>query len=500
MKYCANKFRIKNYFFVFSLLIIPSFACLSVPNSSSFVSPSLESKILHYDASPLFRTARWSVYARYLDTKETVIDFYGGKTLATGSNLKLITAAAALETLGPTFTYQTDIFYDGNIQDGVLSGNLYIRGSGDPTLFSGVVPEVVSLNDVATEISTKLKTLKVTRVEGGIIADATLFKKVSVPYDWCWGDLGSRNAALPGALCLHENVIDFTVKATPTGVVFEKSDPDLTFIKVDNKMTVGHPRSLFHYQTHGLPADSHITVSGNIPLDGENYVLKAALPDPSFTLAAVLTRKIRAQGIALDGDPGVLYTQTQYDPEKRLYTVDSPRLSTIIYYLLKHSINLYAEQLCISLGQKKYGVATTAAGAQALSAYLAELKLPVEGLVINDGSGLSRYTAVSPKLIVGLLDHVASTAYFKDYYNALGIAGDPDDISFFTDWGRDTAMANNARIKSGSLGEVKAHSGYVTTKSGRLIAFSMIVNNYNGAPEEVTRAHQDLLLALAQLE
>ncbi len=84
------------------------------------------------------------------------------------------------------------------------------------------------------------------------------------------------------------------------------------------------------------------------------------------------------------------------------------------------------------------------------------------------------------------------------FYNSLGIAGDPDDIGYMKNMGRGTRAAKNLRAKTGSITNVRAHSGYVSTKSGKFLSFSMIANNYTGSRRSVDKLHEKIMVALAQ--
>jgi len=113
--------------------------------------------------------------------------------------------------------------------------------------------------------------------------------------------------------------------------------------------------------------------------------------------------------------------------------------------------------------------------------------------------GLSPTNTISTKMMVEMLVIMCSHQYFEAFYNSLGVAGDPDDLSSFKNWGQGTAIENNVRVKSGTINRVKSHSGYVKDRKGRLIAFSMIANNYKGSVKNINNMHKKLLIALAKM-
>jgi len=107
---------------------------------------------------------------------------------------------------------------------------------------------------------------------------------------------------------------------------------------------------------------------------------------------------------------------------------------------------------------------------------------------------------ITTKAIVEMLEFMSKSDMFEDYYNTFSVAGDPNDIGWFKSFGEGTPVAYNARIKSGTIGRVKSHSGYIKDKSGRLIAFSFIANNLSISGSSMTKIHEELLKAISNLD
>jgi D-alanyl-D-alanine carboxypeptidase/D-alanyl-D-alanine-endopeptidase (penicillin-binding protein 4) len=118
---------------------------------------------------------------------------------------------------------------------------------------------------------------------------------------------------------------------------------------------------------------------------------------------------------------------------------------------------------------------------------------------IYDGSGLSPADRITPRTMVEQLVYASKQNWFPDFYRSLGIAGDPEDIGYFNHFGNGTPIANNARIKSGLISDVRSMSGYLHDKKGRLIVFSMIANNYDGHKNDVDNLYKKILIELADL-
>jgi D-alanyl-D-alanine carboxypeptidase/D-alanyl-D-alanine-endopeptidase (penicillin-binding protein 4) len=486
-KYCA------------AILVSIFFAgCATIPENSP-----IEAAVKVHDESRLFTCGTWSVYAVHTDTGEAIIEHNIDKVLAIGSNMKIITGSAALSLLGPDYRFSTPVYYDGDIASGVLKGNIYIRGSGDPALASSLFSKEYSLSGLIDTLVEQLDVAGIESIGGSIVADSLLFPDKGIPEDWTWADLGTGYGAPTSALCINENVFVLTIRggAEPgSPVTLIRTDPPTPTVEIENRFMTGTAGSYFRYEVTGLPLENTCSFSGSVPADGNEYTCRAAIPDPPLLLVRLITDRLITRGIPVSGKPYRLDTPVDYRDFHLLYTITSPKLKDILFMLFKRSVNLYAEQLCRAIGLATSGQASTAAGVKGIENFLTEKGLPMYCIHINDGSGLSRYTRVSTNLIVKLLCYMEKTDLFTGFYRAFGVAGDPEDLSFFADWGCGTAIAHNARIKSGSLKRVKAHSGYVRNRSGRLIAFSMIANNYDGIPEDVNEVHRDLITRLAELE
>lgn len=489
--------------FLFCLCILSVSTCVTSVKTTNYAGTSfrtIQERIRYYMDSRLFRPGLWSVSALYIDTDEIIADINSNKGLATGSNMKILTSAAALSILGPEYRYYTNFFYDGEITCGILKGNLYIRGSGDPVFLSGVVPSANTLKDITTQLINKFAELGIGRIAGSVISDSLLFTGSSIQEDVTWHSVGTDYGTETSALCINENMTEFHFKANEDEVKFVSVSLPVPYANVINSLKPVNRYSQFYYHIEGSPFSHSIKIYGDIPCDGQIYTIKAAVPDPALLVACTFTNAIEQTGIAVEGPPSKLNTEKKYNNKNMLLSIQSPPLKEIVYFLLKKSINLYAEQLCITSGLYKNRNATTESGIQAILAFLKTSIHSTEGIAIYDGSGLSRFTKISTRNIVTLLKYMTTTDVFQEFYNAFGIAGDPDDISFFTSWGQGTDMAFNARIKSGSIKWVKAHSGYVHDRNGRLIAFSMIANNYNGSPYDVEEVHREIIGMLAELE
>lgn len=151
------------------------------------------------------------------------------------------------------------------------------------------------------------------------------------------------------------------------------------------------------------------------------------------------------------------------------------------------------------MGATRGKIGGTSEGLQIIEEFLDANNISTEGMELFDGSGLSRTNMIATKTMVDLLKFMVTQPSFDSFYKSLSVAGDPDDIGYFNNFGSGTLISNNARIKSGTIEGVRSHSGYLRDIKGRLIAFSFIANNYKGRTSKINQMHKTILLELAHL-
>ncbi|MCK5086114.1 MAG: D-alanyl-D-alanine carboxypeptidase/D-alanyl-D-alanine-endopeptidase, partial [Melioribacteraceae bacterium] len=175
-------------------------------------------------------------------------------------------------------------------------------------------------------------------------------------------------------------------------------------------------------------------------------------------------------------------------------------LKDIVYIINKRSDNLYTEMMLKAIALNQTGEGSTDKGTEEVEEFLKENNINTDGLLLGDGSGLSRTNAITAKMMVDLLDILTKKNYFDVFYNSLAVVGDPNDISYFKNTGRGTVIEKNARVKSGVIQGVRAYSGYLKNMSGRTIAFSLIANNFDGSGSRVSTIHKNIMIELAKLK
>jgi len=351
---------------------------------------------------------QWSVYVINTENNQVILDIHGEKSLAPASNLKLLTSAVALSLLGENRTFKSYLEYSGSINNsGILSGNLYIRGEGDPTLGSSEMNGVLSLSDLMDRWLNAIQTEGIKNINGDIIADDSYLDYMPLPGDWFWEDMGNYYAAGTSGLCINENMYRLYFK--PANMVGEnaaviRTEPEVPDLVFFNHMKTGPVGSGDKGFIYGAPWQYLHQLEGTIPAGVKEFSIKGALPDPAKFAAHSLYNKLISNKIAISGNIFTLREINRDDKSRKLFHVtESPPLKEIIYRLNKKSVNIYTEQLLKILGKEFKGEGSLQKGISVYKDWLEEHNIYTDGLFIHDGSGLSRANGTPTRFFAEML-------------------------------------------------------------------------------------------------
>ncbi|MBK8448341.1 MAG: D-alanyl-D-alanine carboxypeptidase/D-alanyl-D-alanine-endopeptidase [Micropruina sp.] len=391
--------------------------------------------------------------------------------LKPASNMKLVTAAAALDLLGPTSTFSTAVYSPAAAVDGAVS-TLYLRGHGDPTLRES------DLNSLAVQV----KNAGVTKV-GRVIGDGSFFDGDRYNNYWDPVDYNNAYAAQVSGLTLSPSsgyavgTVQVTYqpgsgkgKKAKLGLVPARAAGYVTLVNKTTTTSAGTGASISVRRKSGT---NTITVSGRVALKRSLVKRTVTISDPARYAAHVFTRVLRANGVTVTGSPGTGGTPTS---RVQLASDSSVPLSSIVKLLMKPSNNGMTEHLMKTLGRVNDKAGTWKAGASAVRNWLATTQSVPGNVILVDGSGLARRNRLTARVLVRMLQYAQTRPWFATFYDALPVAGNADPAIGGTLATRmiGTAAQNNLRAKTGTLRGVTALSGYVTDRSGRRYTFSML--------------------------
>jgi D-alanyl-D-alanine carboxypeptidase/D-alanyl-D-alanine-endopeptidase (penicillin-binding protein 4) len=392
-----------------------------------------------------------SIYAVHCDTGKIYMDKNSDLSLMPASCLKIVTTAAALHLLGPEYRFETHLEYDGCIDSNTLYGTIYIRGGGDPCLGSDRTSSSLSWEKQIENWADAIQKKGIQRIKGEIRGDASSWEKALAVPSWAWEDIGNYYGAGASALSFHENSYSLFFKPTRIGerAYIVRTEPPLPSLILHNEVCTGPEGSGDRACIYGSECSPVHYVRGTIPAGVHEFVIKGALPDPGACCADLLTQELRERGIEID-------TIEVMGLNKRvgLHTTYSPTIREIVYWTNQKSINLYAEHLLKKIGEVVYKEGSTVAGTRAITHFLANQNIDLNGLNIVDGSGLSRKNLITTKQLVHLLVTMKHSECFPIFFDSL-----PQKHALI-------------RAKSGTLSSVKGYAGYVGN-----IAFAILINN-----------------------
>jgi D-alanyl-D-alanine carboxypeptidase/D-alanyl-D-alanine-endopeptidase (penicillin-binding protein 4) len=421
------------------------------------------------------RGGQWGVIVVSVTRGDTLYSEQPDLLLKPASTMKLMTTAMALEKFGPEHTFKTEVLADGNVNGGVVAGNLYLRGGGDPTLslrfWQGESPmDALARQVVAAGIR---------QVNGDIVADESAFQKERIPVGWKNSYLMSSYAAPVSALSLNENLVWIVARPEKGKAVVELDPPSTAIPVTSNVRVVGGRggRISAHRTANG------ITVNGSIGATSGPRRYSLVVQEPPVFAAGALDASLRKAGVGIAGGvrPGVTPNDAAAVAEVR-----SLPLANIVSYMNRESINHFAELLYRSASSDKARPASSEAALETLRDILAsKAGTRREDVRVADGSGLSEADSITARAMVQLLAYAHRAPWGSVFHASMPVAGESELLQRRM---RSTPAHGNLHAKTGTTNTVASLAGYVTALNGEVLAFAF---TYNGRDRWNARTTMD---------
>ena len=441
---------------------------------------------------PSFHNAYWGVAIKSLDNGQVLFTLNDTKGFIPASNMKMYTTAAGLARLGPEFRYETRLLStDPDLQDGVIDGDLYVLGSGDPS-FAGRFHEGDPLAPFAGWIDT-LKALGIQEIQGDIVGDDDVFDDEHIPESWYYTYLSEWYAAESGGLCLNDNCCTITLSpgAQIGDLVQIDTVPPAVYGEFIITATTAPEDTRARIRVLRRIDTNLVQIDGRLPQGGREVIEEVSVHNTTLFFVTVLKDALQKAGIPVSGQPRDIddLDKSRFEPDrmKLLARYQSPPLSEIIRAINKPSQNLYADQLLKTLGARFGEEGSFSEGYQVVKEFLDESGIDSNGFFMIDGSGLGRIDLVQPRQTLGLLETMHRHPNASFYYESLPIAGVDGTIRRRM---KGTLAEGNVHAKTGYINRARSLSGYVTTLDGERLAFCMMVNNYT-VPTSLANRLQD---------
>lgn len=453
-----------------TLLVLTAFAA-TLPLLASYTPQEAVNMFVSHSS---LRYASVGVNVIDLDSAKSIASYRAEQANITASTMKTVVSSAALGLLGPHFRFETPVYLDGEVKDGIFKGNIVIRGLGDPTLGSTFLPCQANIVD---EILAALHACGITRVEGSVVGDDSYYCYPYYDEDWDVGDLAYDYGAAVHALSFHDNLVTVSYSLDGRGRVASSSfKPSVPGLKVISRCRGSRGRNaITPYMDYSVPA---LVLTGETT--AKSYRNTYANPTPAPMLVDSVERALRYSSIRYDYDATARDAVTNAE-RKLLVLHKSPELTEIITSLLDRSDNMFAHALLRAIGARDYETKgldsmpsdLDVVGVAAVKHWLELQGINTEPLFMRDGSGLARANKASVGFFGDMLTMMAHRRF--DGVRLCDLMPTASDRVGKT-------MENNplnSRIvlKSGSMRHVQCFVGYYPAEEPRY-AFAVLVNNF----------------------
>lgn len=456
----------------------------SAPPPMSWSSPRGVSELSNDFASMIgsrVRGGKFGVMIVSLTRGDTLFAHSAGDMMQPASTMKLYSTAAALDRFGPEHRFSTDVLRDtASAPGGVVTGNLYLRGDGDPSMSSRFWKDP---NLPMTTLARSVAAGGVKHVNGDLVYDASAFDDQKIPDGWKTKYLGAAYAARVSALSLNENLVWVVVRPEGGSARVELEPATSTIPLTSNVRVVRGSGGRIVARQSG----DGIVVTGSVGANSGPMRYSLVVPDPALFTAGALRAALTSAGVTVDGQ--VRAGKTPAGAAK-VASFNSPPLSQIISDMNRESINVVAELLFRDAARASApgGMSSADAGLANLRDFL-RTKVGADPRTINvsDGSGLSTLDSLTPRNMIHLLSYAHRGPWSSAFHGSLPVAGESELLRRRM---RFTPAQGNLHAKTGTTDTVIGLGGYVTAKNGEIIAFSFL---YNGGDRWNAKSTMDAM-------
>jgi len=441
--------------------------------------------------SKSYEHAAVSVCVLDLKSGKTVAQYNAEQSVTPASVLKLVTTGAALKLLGPDFRFETKLYYSGTIENGILKGDLWIRGGGDPTLGTRQIPgkPEAFLSDWVDAVSAA----GIGRIEGRILAEASAFDDEGVSPFWLWEDIGNYYATGIYGLNVFDNSFRLELKSGAAGTKPEilSQNPLIPGLTIENHLLAAN-NDLDSAYLYGAPFQNEMRLFGTMPANRNSFTIRGQMPDPPTFLANRFKEELSGAGIVVDGVARStrLLSGESESLKTLIYRTYSAPLSKIVGIIHEKSDNFYTECLLRQLACRASNRPASARdGIRVVKDFWQNNGLDISALSMYDACGLSPNDRVSASFLAQVLQNMSTDDIFE---STLPLAGVEGTVASFL---KGTVLEGSVRLKSGSNQVVNSYAGYYR-KNDHFYAVVMMVNYANASRFQIRKDIETFLLSL----
>jgi serine-type D-Ala-D-Ala carboxypeptidase/endopeptidase (penicillin-binding protein 4) len=448
----------------------------------------------------------WGLLIVDAETGETLYELNADKYFVPASNMKLFTTALALAKLGPDYRFHTTLETRGSVSsEGVLTGDLFLVGRGDPNLSNRKFPYDLKEEfdgppeKTLAELADALAAKGIKGIAGDVVGDDSYFPREAYPNGWEIDDMVWEYGAAVSAIVVDDNTVTLTLTAAESAgaPVQAAVAPSTSDFIVQNDVVTSAAEVKSDLTLTREPNSRIVVIRGTMPAHGTPRKLVLAIHDPAGHAAALLTRLLAERGVNVSGVSRSMHNAEPVEASPRAVLAEhvSVPLGDSLKLVNKISQNLHTEML-LRAAARSAAVWNSPEDLMKFPAdFYAAAGIAPGDVIQTDGSGLSRHDLVTPRAVVALLKYAQGQPWFAPYFASLPVAGVDGTLEALM---KNTPSAGRIHAKTGSVEHVRTRSGFADTPGGRRLIFSFLSNNQGGKNHEASDALDGLCQAMIE--
>ncbi|WP_372775885.1 D-alanyl-D-alanine carboxypeptidase/D-alanyl-D-alanine-endopeptidase [Mangrovibacterium sp.] len=433
-------------------------------------------------------------YAQEVESGTVLASSSPQLSLVPASTMKLLTTSTALELLGANYRFETKLAYHGLLRNDTLFGDIVVIGGGDPALGSKYFRDHPDYVDFIQKWANAVRQLNIRHVTGNIIIDCSIYDDERIPNTWIWEDMGNYYGAGVFGLSAYDNTYEIHLLSPSEPNQATKllyTIPHLPEIEFDNRVLSSNENRDKAY-VFGSPLDTKRVIRGTIPKDRKDFKVKASIPNPPFLVGTQLLQELRLKGISLAGQIQCSGWENK-DCLTPVSVIKSPTLATIISVTNYESVNLFAEHILKHIAYKATGYGTRENGIKLVRDFWETQGMNLESMFMEDGSGLSRFNALTAEQLVFVLNYMKTRSINSNaFFSSLPAV--PDGTLWY--FNHSLFPQKSLRAKSGSMTRVRCFAGQLRKSDGKEILFTVFLNNFSCSQGQAIKSIEQLLAAI----
>ncbi len=478
-------------FLLFQILL------LLLPAMCDAQNVALKQAINDLKSDPYMKEGRWGVAVMNCSTGSMAEAYQEDSMFIPASVVKLLSSAAVLNSAGPDYRFETRIWINGSVdQNGVLNGDVWIEGGGDPTIGATWYSDLAFIDS----LKNALQRQGIERIQGHFYGLSVCFDSVLIPETYPADDYGNYYGAGTSGLIWDGNrmTLTFNTPGTPGSATTLKSYfPPFDQFSLDNKTTSGRSGTGDNSIVYGGPFEFERSIEGSLPPGKTDFKVYGSTPDPALGFVLATRYHLEKKGIFASGNCYSRYSGKVPETSIMIMKWRSAPISDIMKYSNTNSHNVTAETLLKTAGMVSSGIGTYATGLEQVNSLLDSLGIPLGQMELFDGCGLSKKNSVSPGAMCTFLMQARLQTWFPVLWESLPVAGQTGTLSSMF---QGTNVHGKLRAKSGYMKTVRAYAGYVENQQGQMMVFCVIVNHYSGNAFALKKKLENLMIAVSLSE